>query len=158
MILNQLCNHLWLASNVLVHQKCNCPSAVQCTCHDNPIKYVVGDLDLLCFEGTSSTMKFEDWIMTHHDPAGTIEMKPPEVCNFIEDNKCMNTAFVVLWNTLWQTCMCVCTCSYEAYFKVASRLYVYVNASKLIQLFNQRCHDVIMEYLPDSEMLWWRKF
>ena len=63
----------------MVHQKCKCPSAVQCTCPNNPTVYVVGDLDLLCFEGTSSAMKFEDWIMTQHDPAGTIEMKPPEV-------------------------------------------------------------------------------
>jgi len=40
---------------------------------------VLGDLDLLCFEGASSVTKFDDWIMTQHDPAGTVEMKPPEV-------------------------------------------------------------------------------
>ena len=39
----------------------------------------MGDLDLLCFEGPSSATNFEDWIMTEHNPAGTIEMKPPEV-------------------------------------------------------------------------------
>ena len=69
---------------------------MQCTCPESPTQYVVGDLDLLCFEGTSSTMKFEDWIMTQHDPAGTTEMKPPEVFIYIENNKCMNTAFILL--------------------------------------------------------------
>ena len=44
----------------------------------------MGDLDLLCFEGTSSALKFDDWIMTQHDPAGTIEMKPPEVCSYTQ--------------------------------------------------------------------------
>ena len=62
-----------------MHQKCECENAVLCTCGDNTTLYVVGDLDLLCFEGVSSATKFEDWIMAQHDPAGTMEMKPPEV-------------------------------------------------------------------------------
>ena len=63
----------------MVHQKCECENVVLCTCSDNSTEYVVGDLDLLCFEGPSSATNFEDWIMTEHNPAGTIEMKPPEV-------------------------------------------------------------------------------
>ena len=53
-----------------------------CVCTDttNTVLYVVGDLDLLCLEGVSCGTKFEDWKMTQHDPAGTIEMKPLEVC------------------------------------------------------------------------------
>ena len=50
---------------------CQCPEAIA--------EYVVSDLDLLCFEGVSSGTKFEEWKMTQHDPAGTIEMKPLEV-------------------------------------------------------------------------------
>ena len=68
-----------LASNILVHQECDCQSAVLCTCNPNRTTYVLGDLDLLCFEGESSTATFEDWKMTQRDPAGTVEMKPPEV-------------------------------------------------------------------------------
>ena len=30
-------------------------------------------------EKRGSTTKLEDWRMTQHDPAGTVEMKPPEV-------------------------------------------------------------------------------
>jgi len=62
-----------------------------CICPDTSgTLYVLGDLDLLCFEGTSSAAKFDDWIMTQHDPAGTMEMKPPEVaiCYNIETTKC----------------------------------------------------------------------
>ena len=42
---------------------------------------MVSDLDLVCFEGASSGTKFEEWRMTQHDPAGTLEMKPLEVRN-----------------------------------------------------------------------------
>ena len=52
-----------------------------CTCIDttNTVSYVVGDLDLLRFEGVRTGIKFEEWKMTHRDPAGTIKMKPLEV-------------------------------------------------------------------------------
>ena len=52
-----------------------------CVCTDttDTVSYVVGDLDLLCFEGVNCSTKFEEWKMTQHDPAGTIEMKPLEV-------------------------------------------------------------------------------
>lgn len=60
---------------------CKCTNTILCTCTDTTetVLYVVGDLDLLCFEGASSGTKFEEWKMTQHDPAGTIEMKPLEV-------------------------------------------------------------------------------
>ena len=52
-----------------------------CTCIDttDTVSYVVGDLDLLRFEGVRTGTKFEEWKMTHRDPAGTIKMKPLEV-------------------------------------------------------------------------------
>ena len=52
-----------------------------CTCIDttNTVSYVVGDLDLVRFEGVRTGTKFEEWIMTQHDPAGTMKMKPLEV-------------------------------------------------------------------------------
>ena len=52
---------------------CNCPEG-------NKLQYVLGDMDLLCTEGESSVSKSEVWEkMAAHEPAGTIEMKPPEV-------------------------------------------------------------------------------
>ena len=54
-----------------------------CTDSSDTVSYVVGDLDLLCFEGIRCSTKFEEWKMTHRDPAGTIEMKPLEVNNYI---------------------------------------------------------------------------
>ena len=64
----------------MVHKECDCQSAVLCTCSDK-ITYVLGDLDLLCCERKKSATNanLEDWRMTQHDPAGTVEMKPPEV-------------------------------------------------------------------------------
>ena len=66
----------------MVQQECSCENAVLCICPDtSKTVYVLGDLDLLCFEGRRSTTKPEDWKMTQHDPAGTVnlKMKPPEV-------------------------------------------------------------------------------
>ena len=40
---------------------------------------MVSDLDLVCFEGANCGMKFEEWKMAQHDPAGTTDMKPLEV-------------------------------------------------------------------------------
>lgn len=69
------------ASNIFVHQKCKCPNTMLCVCTDTSetVSYVVGDLDLLCFEGVRTGTKFEEWKMTRRDPAGTTEMKPLEV-------------------------------------------------------------------------------
>ena len=50
-----------------------------CTDTSETVSYVVGDLDLLCFEGVRTGTKFEEWKMTRRDPAGTTEMKPLEV-------------------------------------------------------------------------------
>ena len=57
-----------------------------CTCFDKKISYVLGDLGLLCCERKKSATNanLEDWRMTQHDPAGTVEMKPPEV--YIKSN------------------------------------------------------------------------
>lgn len=71
---------LFVASNIFVHQRCKCEKAVLCICTDtNNTSYVIGDLDLLCYEKEGSTIKLEEWKMTQHDPAGTTQMKPPEV-------------------------------------------------------------------------------
>jgi len=41
---------------------------------------VLGDMDLLCHEGEQSHTTCAVWEkMALHDPAGTIEMRPPEV-------------------------------------------------------------------------------
>ena len=50
-----------------------------CTGISETVSYVVGDLDLLRFEGVRTGTKFEEWKMTHCDPAGTTEMKSLEV-------------------------------------------------------------------------------
>ena len=70
-----------VASNILVHQKCECSSPLMCTCPEgNKTLYVLGDIDLLCNEGECSLIKSEVWDkMAMHEPAGTIEMRPPEV-------------------------------------------------------------------------------
>ena len=74
-------DHFCLASNIFVHQKCKCTNTMLCVCTDttDTVSYVVGDLDLLCFEGVRTGRKYEKWRMTHHDPAGTTAMKPLEV-------------------------------------------------------------------------------
>lgn len=73
-----------IASNILVHQNCSCTSPLQCNCPGNGgVIYVLGDLDLLCLdEDTSaSACTCEVWNrMVQRDPAGTVGMKPPEVC------------------------------------------------------------------------------
>ena len=78
----QLCiDCFYSASNIFVHQKCQCKNTMLCTCTDttDTVSYVVGDLGLLCFEGVRCDTNFQEWKMTQHDPAGTIEMKPLEV-------------------------------------------------------------------------------
>ena len=52
-----------------------------CACPEgNTTLYVLGDMDLLCNEGECSLIKSEVWDkMAMHEPAGTIEMRPPEV-------------------------------------------------------------------------------
>ena len=52
-----------------------------CTCPEgNKTLYVLSDMDLLCNEGECSLIKSEVWRkMAMHEPAGTIEMRPPEV-------------------------------------------------------------------------------
>ena len=51
----------------------------ECTDTTDTVLYVVGDLDLLCFEGVRAGTKCKEWKMTQRDPAGTIKMKPLEV-------------------------------------------------------------------------------
>ena len=87
MCLKQLVNYakIVLASNILVHQNCVCPSPLQCTCTgDGDVTYLLGDMGLLSLEEESanSTYTCDEWKkMVCHDPAGTIGMKPPEVGN-----------------------------------------------------------------------------
>jgi len=52
-----------------------------CTCpEDDKVLYVLGDMDLLCHEGEQSHTTCAVWEkMALYDPAGTIEMRPPEV-------------------------------------------------------------------------------
>lgn len=73
-----------LASNILVHQNCSCVSPLQCKCPGNGgVLYALGDLDLLCLEEdtSASACTCEVWNkMVQRDPAGTVGMKPPEVC------------------------------------------------------------------------------
>lgn len=75
---------LFSASNILVHQYCTCRSPLMCICPEgNKTLYVLGDMDLLCTEGECSLIKSEVWKkMAMHEPAGTIEMKPPEVMGY----------------------------------------------------------------------------
>ena len=48
----------------------------------NKTLYVLGDMDLLCTEGECSLSRSKVWEkMVVHEPAGTIEMKPSEVCS-----------------------------------------------------------------------------
>ena len=73
----------YLASNILVHQNCGCNSPLQCTCAgDGDVTYLLGDMDLLSLEDSENlTYTLDEWQkMAGHDPAGTIGMKPPEVC------------------------------------------------------------------------------
>ena len=72
---------LCLASNILVHQTCDCQSPLQCTCAGSRgVTYLLGDTDLFQEESTDLTYTCNEWKkMAGHDPAGTIGMKPPEV-------------------------------------------------------------------------------
>ena len=76
--------HIYIASNILVQQNCSCPSPLQCKCPGNgEVLYVLGDLDLLCLKEdiSASACTCEVWNkMVQRDPAGTVGMKPPEVC------------------------------------------------------------------------------
>lgn len=67
-----------------MHQHCDCSGPLLCKCPgDGRVEYVLGDLDLLCLEDKCSNCPHgnEDWEkMARHDPAGTMGMKPPEVC------------------------------------------------------------------------------
>ena len=59
-----------------------------CTCPEG--KKSLGDMDLLCTEGECSLIRSEVWEkMAVHEPAGKIEMKPPEVCVYCEMNSNM---------------------------------------------------------------------
>jgi len=72
-----------LASNVLVKQKCPCQSVILCPCSaQDRVVYILSDLDLVCLEGKDAlaSKSGEVWDkMANHDPAGTMEMKSPEV-------------------------------------------------------------------------------
>ena len=48
---------------------------------DGDVTYLLGDMDLLSLEESENlTYTCDEWRkMAHHDPAGTIGMKPPEV-------------------------------------------------------------------------------
>ena len=83
-------NHITVASNILVHQECECTSPIQCTCTDGDggVTYLLGDMNLLslekedAYENQNSPYTCEEWEkMAGHDPAGTMGMKPPEVNN-----------------------------------------------------------------------------
>jgi len=52
-----------------------------CICpEDNKVLYVLGDMDLLCHDGEQVNTNCDVWEkMALHDPAGTIDMRPPEV-------------------------------------------------------------------------------
>ena len=71
----------FLASNILVHQKCLCKNTLLCTCSwpaiNKPL-YVLGDMNLLCVDGESSFTS-EMWQRIQDKPAGTRKMQPPEV-------------------------------------------------------------------------------
>ena len=73
--------NLCLASNILVHQTCDCQSPLQCTCVESRgVTYLLWDTDLFEEESTDLTYTCDEWKkMAGHDPAGTIGMKPPEV-------------------------------------------------------------------------------
>ena len=73
-----------------------------CDCTDatDTVLYVVGDLDLLCFEGVSCSTKFEEWKMTQHDPAGTIEMKPLEVHTYIIYSKTLDNIATIFYRLI----------------------------------------------------------
>ena len=68
----------FLASNILVQQNCSCKSPIMCTCPGNKTCYVLGDMNLLCAEGESTT---ELWQKLEMKAAGTRGMKSPEVHN-----------------------------------------------------------------------------
>ena len=81
------CLHIYIASNILVQQNCSCTSPLRCKCPGNGgVLYVLGDLDLLCLEDdtSASVCTCEVWNkMVQRDPAGTVGMKPPEVCVWV---------------------------------------------------------------------------
>ena len=72
-----------VASNILVHQDCECQSPLQCLCTgDGNVTYLLGDMNLVSLEEESAnlTHTVDEWKkMVGHDPAGTVGMKPPEV-------------------------------------------------------------------------------
>lgn len=68
-----------LASNILVHQRCQCESVMLCTHETNEAQYVLSDLDFLCFEKSYSVTRFEELKVSEYDPTGTVEMRAPEV-------------------------------------------------------------------------------
>ena len=72
---------IFLASNILVQQNCQCRSPLMCICPEgNKFCCVLGDMNLLCVEGESSLITSEMWHrMAMHEPAGTPRMKAPEV-------------------------------------------------------------------------------
>ena len=66
-----------------MHQNCGCQSPLQCMCAgDGCVTYLLGDMDLLSLEEEGANLyTCDEWQkMAYHDPAGTIGMKPPEVC------------------------------------------------------------------------------
>jgi len=69
-------------SNILVHQNCDCPSPLQCTCDgDGGVQYVLGDVNLMCIEDGQSYTEGEWDKMIQHAPAGTRGLIAPEVIN-----------------------------------------------------------------------------
>ena len=75
---------IYIASNILVQQNCPCQSVILCQCpSEDRVVFILSDLDLVCLEGKDAlaSKSVEVWDkMAMHDPAGTIEMKSPEVC------------------------------------------------------------------------------
>ena len=68
------------ASNILVQQNCECYSTLKCICNkENRVLYVLGDMGLLCHEGANAKHSYWEK-MAQHDPAGTVQMRSPEVC------------------------------------------------------------------------------
>ena len=93
-----ICHNIFAASNILVHQTCECQSPLQCMCAGG-VTYLLGDMDLFSLEEDSanSTYTCDEWEkMAGHDPAGTIGMKPPEVNKIITIKFCIEFFIKIL--------------------------------------------------------------
>ena len=68
-----------LASNILVQQNCSCESPLMCICLEgNKTCYMLGDMNLLCAEGESTSELWHKMVVHAVETRG---MKAPEVGN-----------------------------------------------------------------------------